>query len=217
MTAHLPALICVVSTAVLMGSELRDATAVRGVSKVIAASSFIAYAITMGASRIGAPGTWVLAALALCMVGDLCLLSRAKSTFLAGIGAFLLGHVAYIGAFASLGVHAMGTAVAAALVAVIAALVWQWLSPHTENLTPAVAAYVIVISAMVAMATGSAILDPTPGRLGLLAAATGFFCSDLCVARDRFVVPGPQNRMIGLPLYFGSQLAFAAAIGFAVG
>jgi uncharacterized membrane protein YhhN len=216
-TAHLPALICVVSTGVLMWSELREAKRVRSISKAIAASSFIAYAVTMGATHIGTPGTWVLAALVLCMVGDLCLLSREKAMFLAGIGAFLLGHVAYIGAFASLGVHTAGTAVAAALVAVIAALVWQWLSPHTGNLTLAVAAYVVVISAMVAMATGSAILDPSPGRLGLWAAAAGFFCSDLCVARDRFVVPGPQNRMIGLPLYFGSQLAFAAAIGSAVG
>jgi uncharacterized membrane protein YhhN len=151
------------------------------------------------------------------MIGDLCLLSREKKPFLAGIGAFLLGHVAYIGAFASLGVHWMGTAVATAPVAVLALFVWRWLSPHTGDLTHAVAAYIVVISGMVAMATGSILYEVSPGRIGLLIAAVGFFCSDLCVARDRFVAPGVENRIVGLPLYFGSQLAFAGTISMAVG
>ena len=35
-----------------------------------------------------------------------------------------------------------------------------------------------------------------------------FFLSDLCVARDRFVSPGWENRAVGLPLYFGAQLLY---------
>ena len=39
--------------------------------------------------------------------------------------------------------------------------------------------------------------------------AVGFYCSDLFVARQAFVAPGPLNGLIGLPLYFGAQLVFA--------
>ena len=46
------------------------------------------------------------------------------------------------------------------------------------------------------------------GRWGLLLAAVVFFLSDLCVARDRFVSPGWENRAVGLPLYFGAQLLY---------
>ena len=212
---HLPALICIVCTRVLVWAEVNHQATARVVSKTIAAFAFIAYAITMGATNAGSPGLWVIGALVLSMLGDLALLSREKRPFLAGIGAFLLGHVAYIGAFASLGVDPIGTAVAALAIAVFASFIWRWLSPHTGELTWAVAAYILVISAMVAMAIGSAVLDASPGRIGLLIAAVGFFCSDLCVARDRFVSPGPDNRIIGLPLYFGSQLVFGGTVAMA--
>jgi len=39
-----------------------------------------------------------------------------------------------------------------------------------------------------------------------------FFASDLCVARQRFVSPGFENKLVGLPLYFIAQLMFAGAI-----
>jgi len=215
MLEQIPAVICLACTGVLVWAEVNENASVRIVSKTLAATSFIAYAIAMGAASAGSPGLWVIAALALSMVGDLCLLSREKKFFLAGIGAFLLGHVAYVGAFASLGVDFLGTALAAVGVGVLAFFVWRWLSPHTGDLTRAVAAYILVISSMVAMATGSVFLEASPGRIGLLVAAIGFFCSDLCVARDRFVAPGPSNRMVGLPLYFGSQLVFAGTIAMA--
>jgi uncharacterized membrane protein YhhN len=71
-----------------------------------------------------------------------------------------------------------------------------------------VVAYLVVISAMVALAAGSAAL----GRPRLLVGAVAFFVSDLSVARDRFVVPGFANRLWGLPLYYGAQLVFAASV-----
>ncbi len=200
-----------------MWAEVRQQDNVKVVSKTLAASAFIAYAIATGAASAGGPGLWVIAALVFSMVGDLCLLSREKKYFLAGLVAFLIGHVMYIGAFAALGIHVIGAAASAAGVAVISVFVWRWLAPHTGEMTRAVAAYILVISCMVAMAGGSAILDPTPGRLTMLVAAIGFFLSDLCVARDRFVAPGPSNRIVGLPLYFGSQLVFAGSVALAAG
>jgi uncharacterized membrane protein YhhN len=217
MTPHLPALFCVVCTAALVWAEVSTIPWLRILAKSLAAASFIAYALTMGAASAGSPGVWVLGALGLSAIGDLCLLSKEEGPFLAGIGAFLLGHVAYIGAFVALGVHWGGVAIATAPVVVLSSLIWRWLAPHTGSLKGAVAAYVVVISAMVTMAVGSAALEQSPGRMGLLFAAIVFFLSDLCVARDRFVAPGPNNRVVGLPLYFGAQLVFAGTIALAVG
>lgn len=45
----------------------------------------------------------------------------------------------------------------------------------------------------------------------LLVAPLAFFVSDLAVARDRFVEPGFVNRFVGLPLYYGAQIVFAAS------
>ena len=46
----------------------------------------------------------------------------------------------------------------------------------------------------------------------VLAGAWGFAISDLAVARDQFVTPGYQNRLWGLPLYFGSQMLLAYSV-----
>ncbi len=50
---------------------------------------------------------------------------------------------------------------------------------------------------------------PHNGQEGLLFSAVAFFLSDLCVARERFLVSSLWNKAFGLPLYFGAQLGFA--------
>ena len=47
-------------------------------------------------------GTTLLTGLALCMLGDILLIPHHKMSFLGGIGAFLLGHVAFALAFFAL-------------------------------------------------------------------------------------------------------------------
>jgi uncharacterized membrane protein YhhN len=217
MTPHIPAIVCLTCTAVLIWADLKNRFGLAVVSKSLAAGSFIAYAVEMGALNAGKPGAWVMIALILSAIGDLCLLSKKQSPFLAGIVAFLLGHVAYIIAFLSLGVHWLGAGIATVPIAFLSAQIWQRLAPHTGTLRPAVAAYIMVISGMVTMAVGSVVMEASPGRIALLIAATGFFLSDLCVAQERFVAPGPRNKIIGSPLYFGSQLVFAGSIATAVG
>ena len=204
---HAPALACIVLTAVLVVGEYLRNDRVRAVSKTGAAWAFIIYALTLGAWDAGAHGRWVVVGLVLSMVGDVCLLSREKKWFLAGLVAFLLAHVAYVGAFLALGIQALGTAFAAVAVGGFAWRVWNWLKADVGKLGNAVMAYIAVISAMVACAAGSAVYGGA-GRWGLLLAAIVFFASDLCVARDRFVAPGFDNRAIGLPLYFSAQLLF---------
>ncbi|MCA9573682.1 MAG: hypothetical protein KC656_37880, partial [Myxococcales bacterium] len=89
------------------------------------------------------------------------------------------------------------------------AIVWRWIGGHTGRLRVPVMAYIGVITAMVALATG--VWAGVPGGLGLFVAAVLFFCSDLFVARQRFLVATPWNRYVGLPLYYAAQVVFAFA------
>ena len=88
-----------VAVALLLAAEWRDERRSdrRGVwlFKPLASTGFVAIALSAGALD-SIYGRWVLAALALSWLGDVLLIPRSKSIFLAGIGSFLLGHVAFV-------------------------------------------------------------------------------------------------------------------------
>lgn len=197
-----------IAVAALVGAELRGARAVRIVAKGSASAGFLLAGALAGLPWGGPAERAVFVGLGLGAIGDLCLLSREKRPFLAGIVAFLLNHVAYVAAFAWLGVSVGGALVALVPLGVAAAVVWRWAGARAGSLRGAVLAYIAVISAMVAVAVGAAVLGG-PGRGALLVGALLFYVSDLAVARDRFVAPGPANKAVGLPLYYAAQLVFA--------
>lgn len=195
-----------ISVALLVWSEWRGNRG-RLAAKPAASACFIAVALLVGATDTGY-GRWVLAGLALSAVGDVALLWRSSKLFLVGLGSFLLGHVAYVAAFATRGVDGGAAVVAVFVLSGPAFLVVRWLWPHVPpNMQFPVAAYATVISLMVAMAIGTVVFEQD-GRI--VVAAVMFYCSDLAVARDRFVAPGRVNRLWGLPLYFAAQFVFAA-------
>lgn len=142
--------------------------------------------------------------------GDVLLIPKSDRAFLGGLVSFLLGHVAYAVAFALRGVAAPPAAIAAGVMVLAAAVVLRWLWPNVRGgMRGPVLAYVVVISAMVALGVGTYAARANPWLLG---GAIGFYLSDLAVARDRFVKKGFVNRAWGLPLYFGSQLALATGL-----
>ncbi len=195
----------VVFLGVLLVGERSNET-LRNVAKPVASAGFIGVAVAAGAID-SHYGTWILIGLVLGAAGDVFLLGVSRWSFLAGLTSFLLGHVAYVVAFSSLGLDTTVTVVAAAGSAVIAMVVFRWLKPHVPpELTWPVVAYIVVISAMLVSALGAAGLG---APLVIPLAATAFFLSDLFVARDRFVHPGFVNRLWGLPLYYGAQLLIA--------
>jgi len=143
--------------------------------------------------------------------GDLLLIPRSKALFRAGLVAFLCGHVAYAVAFGVRGVSWPATGLALAAIAVVAIGVARWLLPHVEPaMRGPVRAYVIVISAMVALSIGTVAARGNPW---IVVAALAFYLSDLSVARDRFVAATWWNKAWGWPLYFGAQLIFAWSAG----
>jgi len=86
------------STALLLGMEQKDSLAGRWLTKPLASLGFVVAGL--GDGLLGsAPGRWLLAGLVLSLVGDVALIPRSSKTFLAGLGSFLLGHVAFAVAF----------------------------------------------------------------------------------------------------------------------
>jgi len=203
--AWLPATVCALSVTALLAAAFAERRALAGAAKLVAASTFLWAAFEYDALA-SSYGRVMLGGLFLCAVGDACLISRKQSTFLAGIGAFLLGHVAYTFAFAGLELAWNAVALLAPIMALFAWFVLRRLSPHVEkDMQRPVLAYVVVISLMVTLSIG-------PAKHGVFAGALAFALSDLSVARDRFVAPGFVNGAWGLPLYFAAQHVLAYTI-----
>jgi uncharacterized membrane protein YhhN len=128
---------------------------------------------------------WFVVALALSLVGDVFLMLR-RDFFVAGLGAFLLAHVAYVvglrlhgGSWAALAWAAV--VVGAAAVAVGRPVVGAVRRRQPDMVVP-VSVYMAVISAMVASALAT----------GVVLAALGavlFELSDSLIAWNRFVRP----------------------------
>jgi uncharacterized membrane protein YhhN len=173
------------------------------VAKTVASVAFVILGAT-GWSHGDGFTTWIVAGLALCAVGDVLLLW--DRTFDAGLGTFLLGHIAYIAAFHHVrSIDGWSMAVLAPLVlAGFGAAIWLW--PYLEGRRASVSAYIAVISVMV----WGAIAATTAGRSPMLAiGALFFYLSDLTVARHRFVASDFVNRAVGLPLYYAGQVLIA--------
>lgn len=200
---------CLVLVAGLMAADHRDWPLGRVLCKVGASSSFVLLAWVLGAAGTRY-GQLVLAALLLGWLGDVLLLSRQAAAFMAGLVAFLLSHLFFAAAFVVSGWALPAAALATVVAAGTGHAVLRWLLPHTPpGFRKPVWAYVLVILAMCACAAGHAWAS---GRPDVLIGALLFAASDVAVARDRFVRPGPANRRWGWPTYYVAQLMLAWSV-----
>jgi uncharacterized membrane protein YhhN len=202
-------LLTALAVAALVEAERREHRRAAWIAKPIASLGFVGVALAAGAAD-SAVGLWILVALVLCVAGDVLLLWRDSARhFIAGLGSFLLGHVAFGVAFAVRGVDSMHAIAALGVLGLPAMVVARWLWPRLRA-RPAmrgpVLAYIVVITAMVALAWGGHHAGAPP--IWLWGAAL-FYVSDLAVARQRFVVDHFHNRLFGLPAYYAAQIAFA--------
>ena len=172
------------------------------VAKPLASLGFVMIGVS-GAPLGTRYGTLVLAGLVLAAIGDIALMY--DRWFLAGLGSFALGHLAYIGAFTTVADTGPSALLAGGVVAIAGA---RWVLPHTTGvMRTAVAIYIIVIGAMLttALSAGS-----HAARVPLGAAL--FAASDLLVARERFMIRDDRNRLWGLPLYYAGQVLIASTV-----
>ena len=202
------ALIAVIAaaTATLVVAELRGRRRLSVTTKVVASLGFVLLGLCR--AHLATPyDAWVLAALVLCLAGDVLLaLPRGLA---AGLGCFLVGHLAYATAFATLVPLGEWPWPLAAAMAVPSAAAAAWLWPHLGRMRAAVLAYIVVITAMAWGALSVAGHAPWMTWAGALL----FYLSDLAVARDRFVVRRFASRAWGLPAYYLAQVLLALTLG----
>ena len=183
-----------------------DSLSLAAGAKVIASTGFLATAISVGALQ-HRYGRILFIGLLLSFAGDMMLISVSQGIFLLGLGSFLLAHLAYITAFATLGLSRKWAMVSAVPVLLSAATATLWLTPYlAPYLIMPVHAYIGVISLMVIAAfsckgAGASTL--------VVAGALLFFVSDLSVAAQRIVVVDFPTIIWGLPLYYAGQLCLA--------
>lgn len=205
-----PALLSLVATFALVLCDYRDLRAGRYLFKPLAAIAFIWLALSLDATDTRY-GQWLLSALALCLVGDVFLMWDDERCFLAGLAAFLCGHLLFAVAFFQLPVNPLGLAISALPVLVLLGTVWRWLIPHVNrDMKIPVTLYILVISAMLLCAGMTA---GQSAAVLIIAGAWGFACSDLAVARRQFILPASRlNGVWGTPLYFLSQMVLASSL-----
>lgn len=159
---------------------------------------------------LGVAKPWLLAALVFGLAGDIALMcsnhaaTEPDSAFLVGLGAFLLGHICYLIAFARHGVHGLYLLAGLLLVAGAAAMsLPQVLAGASgaggQRLAVVVAGYAAVLAAMAVLAVGTGAIATALG--GLL-----FLTSDTVLAHDRFVGRVPRGPLLVIVSYHVAQL-----------
>jgi tetratricopeptide (TPR) repeat protein len=129
---------------------------------------------------------------------------------------FGLAHLAFGAWFIVNGAVSWALGVTVLVMLVLGHAAWLWLSPHVRgHMRVPVRVYVLLASLMTACALAAAVHAVGAGSLAVALPALGgvMFCvSDVAVARQQFVKPGPVNRLWGLPLYYLATLLLASAV-----
>ncbi|MGC4111649.1 MAG: lysoplasmalogenase [Nocardioides sp.] len=169
----------------------------------------VVVALALGATDTGA-GLWLVVALILGLAGDVFLLGDSDTRFRLGLGAFLLGHLAYVVSFSRLGLDPPDWAWLAWVVLIVCLLSTRNVAPATYlrsgwALAGPVALYTVVIGAMVIVAfdTGEPVI-----ALG----ATIFAASDSILAVNRFVRPMSWAPVAVMVTYHVGQALVVAGV-----
>ena len=167
---------------------------------------------------LGDAKPWVVAALAFGLMGDVALLFSEDTPaggdldpfFLAGLGSFLIGHVAYVVAFAQHGVHAWQALAGLLVVAGASSLALPRVlrGAHEQGgklLAAIVALYAALLAAMTTMSFGTAAVATAIG--GAL-----FLASDITLAWNRFVQPLLRGPVLVIVTYHLAQLLIVVGL-----
>ena len=151
---------------------------------------------------------WFVAALVLSLLGDV-LLMLPEEQFVGGLAAFLVAHLCYVAGFWSNGPTAAAFAVAVVVTAGAIGALASRILPAVRRREPAivapVAAYIVVIGAMVASAL--AVANPLAGSGAVL-----FAGSDSMIAWNRFVRPFRGSAVAIMVTYHLGQAALVASL-----
>ncbi|MDQ2797246.1 MAG: lysoplasmalogenase [Actinomycetota bacterium] len=158
-------------------------------------------------AHLGPSEPWVVAALALGLIGDVGLMlagaGKPDVPFIAGLAAFLVGHLCYLVAFVRFGIQGVPLVAGLLVVAGIAGLSLPQVLRGAaraagRRFAVVVGIYAGVLALMAIFAAGTQLVATAIG--GLL-----FLTSDTLIARSRFVAPVPRGPLVIIVTYHLAQ------------
>lgn len=166
--------------------------------------------ITLVIDAEPAAARWlVVAGLVFGLAGDIFLLPHVDR-FLAGLGAFLVGHGFYVAAFATMDLAFIGIVGGFAAAGVLLLYLGWPIIKHVRGgpLGMPVIGYLVMVTALVVFATAT-------HRWPIAAGGVLFATSDGLLGLDRFVRPAPQRRVVVHMLYHLGQAGFVLGLAWA--
>jgi uncharacterized membrane protein YhhN len=156
---------------------------------------------------LGDTKPWVVAALVFGLLGDIGLMlssdGRTDRPFIAGLAAFLIGHLCYQVAFVTAGIHGLESLAGLLIVGGMAALALPDVLRGARRLAGREFSYVVggyaaFLAVMAVLAVGTSLIATALG--GVL-----FLASDTLIARDRFVAPIRHGKLLVIVTYHLAQ------------
>jgi uncharacterized membrane protein YhhN len=199
--------VCLFACSFALWAEANNQNKLNSKGKFLASLAFVAYAWDLGAVET-VYGQVLLLGLVLCLIGDVLLSLHGRSwSFLLGIVAFLLAHIAYATAFSLTGFTPEKLPLILPVALIFLLMVFLWLRKYlTGKYMIAVPAYLLAIGCMLVFAWCN---QSITAWWWIVTGASLFALSDLLVARNRFIKTENINRIIGLPIYYLAQLLLA--------
>lgn len=177
--------------------------------KSAAALTLIGLSLVRAGGGFDAYRRLVVGGLVLSFAGDV-LLMLPQDRFVFGLGAFLLAHVCYIGAFTRDGGFTSSPATAiplAALGSIVMALLW----PALGDLRAPVVMYVVVILTMAWQALERSRTGAHDGAWWAAVGAVFFVASDAALGIGRFRGPYAASPLLVLGAYYVAQWFIATS------
>jgi uncharacterized membrane protein YhhN len=196
----------IVAAALAVGDWIAVQQRLFRVEYVLKPATLAALAATAVVADLGDPKPWVVAALVFGLLGDVGLMlsdGHADPPFLAGLGAFLIGHGWYIVAFLQAGVRGLYVISGLLIVAGIAGLALPAVLRGAARsagrpFALIVAFYAAALSAMTVLGVGTGVVTTAIG-------VVLFLISDTLIARERFVAPVLNGDLLIIVTYHLAQ------------
>lgn len=150
--------------------------------------------------------------------GDVLLIFARSSPefFLAGLGAFLLAHVAFIACFVLIrrvrGISGRAPIIAIAATGAYAVGMFSVIAPKAAAMAFPVAAYAIVIGGMLIAAISAWDRKSAPGGKICVVGALLFLISDSILGINRFAMPIPYSHALVMITYGAAQVLLVEGI-----
>jgi uncharacterized membrane protein YhhN len=178
----------------------RGLTRIEHAAKPLTMVGLVAVAFAIDPTYSDMRAAFVIA-LVCSLVGDVFLM-LPSDRFVAGLAAFLAAHLAYTAGFVlgpgSVGGFALGALITAVVAVPLGVRLLRAVRRSAPAVVTPVMAYLVVISVMVAAATGW-------GNAWAIAGAWLFFVSDALIAETRFVRAIPAGRLAIIVTYHLGQ------------